>query len=168
VTVQPDLWGNDAPVAQPKMPEALRRDIDALITMHGFNAIEAAVGQWKIDHSGPIPSAPSRHTDPRTSVGGRMGDVRRFSANSYAGRLLAQFSGAGGLTDSDATIHVLGEPGPGVPFSKWEGCRRRCSDLRAAGYIADTGREHDNRIVWSITLAGELALDKMHLTGWSH
>ena len=169
MTIQPDLWGNEASTEpyEIKMPEALRRDVEGLIRLHGYNAVEKALGQWKIDHSGPIKSAPSRDTDPRTSVGERMGDVRRFGRNSYAGRLLNQFAQYP-WTDSEATIKVLGEPGPSVPFSKWEGCRRRCSDLRAAGYIADTGQERNSRIVWSITLAGELAMDKMEMTGWSH
>lgn len=168
MTIQPDLWGETPSYVEPKMPEALRRDIEGLIRLHGFDKVEKAVGQWKIEHSGPVVSIGARATDPRTSVGERMADVRRFGRNSYSGRLLTVFARTHkGFTDAEATIEVLGAPGPAVPFAKWEGCRRRCSDLRAAGFIADTGKERDARIVWSITFEGEVAVDNMNLKGWT-
>jgi hypothetical protein len=145
-----------------------RDKIDAvlrtLVADHGFDPVEAALGRIKVEMSGPVPSAPSRPTDPRTSVGSRMSDVRRFSRNSHSARLLTVF-GRTAATDAEATVQVMGPPGDSV--SAWEGCRRRCSDLRAAGYIEDTGLEVDDRVVWVITPAGERALNRLSATGWS-
>jgi len=114
---------------------------------------------------GPVPAAPARHGDPRTShaAAKTTADVGRFGKNSYSGRLLRHFDAAS-LTDHEATRRVLGD---NVDVSKFEGCRRRCSDLRAAGYIADAGLERDGRIVWTITEQGEDALYRMKLTGWT-
>jgi len=54
-----------------------------------------------------------------------------------------------------------------------EGCRRRVSDLHAAGFIVDSGERRtnpgssDEAIVWEITPAGLRALDYLGATGWS-
>ena len=139
-----------------------------LIDAYGFDDVEAAVGRWKIAHGGPVPSAPARDDDPRTSQaqGSKMSDVRRFSVKSNSGRLLREFfvSGEKGLTDYKATTIVVGNT---APVTRFEGCRRRCSDLRAAGYIDDTGREDDGRIVWAITPAGGMAYSRMRRDGWT-
>lgn len=156
----------------PEYREGLRERIDArvhdLIDTYGYDDIEASVGRWKIEHGGPIPSAPARGDDPRTSQaqGSKMGDVRRFSAESNSGKLLREFfvSSETGLTDHKATKLVVG---PMAAIEKFEGCRRRCSDLRAAGYIEDSGREEDGRIVWTITAAGGLAFAKMRRDGFT-
>lgn len=158
------------PEGDPEAQVSLHKRIDSrvhdLIHTFGYPAIEASVGRWKIEHAGPIPSAPARDDDPRTSQakGRQMGDVRRFGAVSNSGMLLREFfvSGEIGLTDHQATTLVMG---PMVPVPKFEGCRRRCSDLRAAGYIEDSGREDNGRIVWAITAAGSLAFSKMRRNG---
>jgi DNA-binding PadR family transcriptional regulator len=54
-----------------------------------------------------------------------------------------------------------------APVPKFEGCRRRCSDLRAAGFIEDTGDEDEGRIVWAITAQGNLAFAKMRRDGFT-
>ena len=119
----------------------------------------------------PIPSAPARNADPETShlAAKRDPDVRRFSAKSRQAKLLALFD-MRDLTDQGATIHLVGSQ---APPSAFDGCRRRCSDLRAAGYIADTGRKKKNTasddlsIIWRITEAGKRALRSLEETGWS-
>lgn len=161
--VQTTLFPDLAPGVPVPAADPLRVEIDDLIARFGFDAVEAAVGAYKIEHSGPIPSAPARHDDPRTSVGSRMSDVRRFSAGSYSGRLLMVFRRQD-RTDAEATDAVLGSS---VPVSRWEGCRRRCSDLRAAGYVADSGVERDDRIVWAITDEGRRAVQRLIDDGWS-
>jgi hypothetical protein len=160
------LFETDPPVAPPK--SAIDLDVDTLITTYGFDRVEAAVGRWRIGHSGPVPSAPARDDDPRTSQaqGSKMGDVRKFSAESNSGKLLREFfrSGETGLTDYAATMLVVG---PEAPVPRFEGCRRRCSDLRAAGFIEDTGDEDEGRIVWTITAQGNLAYSKMRRDGFT-
>lgn len=137
-----------------------------LIETFGFDRVEAALGRWKIAHSGPIPSAPARDEDPRTSEaqGRKMSDVRKFRATSNSGKLLREFFTAGekGLTAYRATTLVVG---PLASVSRFEGCRRRVSDLRAAEYISDTGHEEEGRIVWEITAAGSLAFANMRRNG---
>jgi hypothetical protein len=145
--------------------------LNILVHTHGFDTVEAALGRIKIQMAGPVPQVGQRDPDQRTSKGHRSSDVRRFSADSLSGRLLIQFSGvdAGdGLTDAEATNRVVGSVNrPGQTIGRWEGCRRRCSDLREAGYIADTGVERDDRIVWAITAQGAAAVEQLRLTGWS-
>jgi hypothetical protein len=116
---------------------------------------------------GPIRQVGERFDDRRTSKGQRSSDVRRFSKDSYSGRLLRAFAFYPGLTDKEATDEVVGLA-DSTDIGRWEGCRRRCSDLRAAGYIMDTGQERDGRIVWEITPLGDRAYRTMLETGWSH
>lgn len=143
-------------------------DIATLVTCFGFDAVEAAVGRVKIAMSGPVGAAPARHDDPRTSKAAAKTtpDVRRFGKDSYSGRLLRVFNEAGktGLTDHEATSRVLGKD---ADVTKFEGCRRRCSDLRAAAYLADTGAEDEGRILWAVTSEGREARYRMILSGWS-
>lgn len=119
-----------------------------------------------------VPSAPARNTDPETShlAAKAERDVGRFSFKSRQARLLRAFATAGPLTDQGATIRVVGAA---APPSAWDGCRRRCSDLRAAGYLSDTGKRKRNQgssedaIVWQITMGGLAALDSLDESGWS-
>jgi hypothetical protein len=146
--------------------EVLAIDLGDLVTLWGFDAVEAALGRIKIQMAGPVGAAPARPSDPRTShAAARQNiDVRRFSAKSYAGKLLAFFVMVSSATDKQATDHVMGSY---AEIARWEGCRRRCSDLRAAGYIKDTGAEYGGRIVWEPTPEGRAAFHRMQTTGWS-
>lgn len=118
-----------------------------------------------------VPSAPARWTDPLTShmAAKRSSDVGRFSAKSRQAKLLALFN-MRQMTDQGATVALVGSH---AAPSAFDGCRRRCSDLRAAGFLFDTGRRRknpgsdDDSIIWGITKAGELALEKLDTTGWS-
>lgn len=150
--------------------------VQAVIDMFGFDRTEAALGRIKIQMAGPVPQIGERDPDQRTSIGHRSADVRRFSRRSSSARLLAEFAEAspsGGLTDSEATDRALGRVGEiggvviGVSVGQWEGVRRRCSDLREAGYLVDTGIERDGRIVWAVTDQGRRACNLLRETGWS-
>lgn len=150
-------------------PEHLDLLLDTLVEHYGFDAVETAVGRIKVAMSGPLPQVGERADDQRTSKGKRSSDVRRFSGKSYAGRLLARFSAAReGLTDAEATDLVL-RLGPIASVSQWEGCRRRCSDLREAGFLQDSGVERGEppRVVWVITPQGRAAFQNIVNTGWS-
>lgn len=118
-----------------------------------------------------VPSAPARPGDPETSHAAAKDerDLSRFSEKSRQGRLLRVF-GTGPRTDYEATTNVVG--GGALP-TVYDGCRRRCSDLRAAGFLVDSGvrrcspASNDESIVWHITLAGQAALRHLDETGWS-
>lgn len=141
-----------------------------LVALHGWRAVNRAVAAQR-----PSPrsarSAPARSTDPETShlAARHDPDVSRFSDRSRQAKLLMVFGGQP-MTDQQAAIRVVG--GQAAP-SAFEGCRRRCSDLRAAGYLADSGRRHLNMgsseaaIVWQITIAGRAAITNLGTTGWS-
>lgn len=121
-----------------------------------------------------VASAPARPSDPRTSHASQARnaskDVGRFSTRSRQARLLEAFVAQGGLTDFEATVMVLGTAVPGPQF---DGCRRRCSDLRAAGYLKDSGKTRcnegspDESIVWLSSTAGKMAFHSLEQTGWS-
>jgi hypothetical protein len=116
-------------------------------------------------------SAPARSTDPETShmAAKRQIDVGRFSAKSRQAKLLELFN-MRDMTDQQATIHLVGSH---AAPSAFDGCRRRCSDLRAAGLLFDTGRRRknagsdDDSIIWGISDAGKRALRALDDTGWS-
>jgi len=118
-----------------------------------------------------VPSAPARTTDPETShhAAKQERDVGRFSAKSRQAKLLTLFE-MRDMTDQQATIHLVGSH---AAPSAFDGCRRRCSDLRAASYLYDTGRRRKNAgsedlsIIWGITEAGRKALVSLEATGWS-
>ena len=118
-----------------------------------------------------VASAPARPTDPETShmAAKRSQDVGRFSFESRQAKLLYAFS-ASDLTDQQAANRVVGA---NAAISAHEGCRRRCSDLRAARYIHDTGGRRrnpgsdDESVVWGLTDAGRQALIRLDETGWS-
>jgi hypothetical protein len=127
----------------------------------------------RLDQGGS--SFPARATDPSTSQasGERNAtpDVGRFSNRARQARLLEAFGDHNdGLTHFEAATLVLGE---GEFHTRLDGCRRRCSDLRQAGYIVDSGMRRknpgspDDSIVWVITDQGRQALVNLHSTGWS-
>jgi hypothetical protein len=118
----------------------------------------------------PIRSVTARPTDPDTSQKARQDsyDVRRFSIRSRQAKLLRVFS-MGETTAQKAALNVLGPQ----EVSRIEGCRRRVSDLKAAGYLIDSGRRdinpgsNDEAIVWAVTAEGLRALERLEATGWS-
>ena len=93
--------------------------------------------------------------------------------------MLVQYDIAGdaGLTDDEATIRVVGAS---TSPAGYNGCRRRASDLKAAGYIEPkidpaTGKQMERLNPQSpseggicvITAAGKAALARLVSTGWS-
>lgn len=146
----------------------LHTSLESLVHRFGFNAVEAELGRIKISMNGPLAQVGERDGDQRTSKGKRSADVRRFSRNSLSGRLLAEFGRNSELTDREATDEVVGTVESGlVSIGRWEGCRRRCSDLREAGYLQDSGLERDDRIAWRLTPTGAAALERLYRTGWT-
>jgi len=144
-------------------------EVADLVARFGYRAIH-----YELEMHRPLniaPSAPARRTDPETSheAGPHSPDVSRFSRKSRQAKLLAVVASQN-LTDQQAALRVVGAS---ASPSRLEGCRRRMSDLRAAGYVADTGiRRHnidsdDEAIVWRLTHAGEAALVRLAETGWS-
>ena len=121
----------------------------------------------------PVPSAPARASDPVTSHAAAQRvaspDVARFRATSRQAKLIVEFD-ARPLTDYEAAQRVMSL---NAFHTRFEGCRRRCSDLRAAGYLEDTGERRcnpgspDEAIVWRITPAGKEALRCLLATGFS-
>jgi len=152
---------------QPSDP--LTEIVADLVARYGWSAVSIEVAMHKPGVTAA--SAPARPTDPITShqAAKTESDVGRFSRNSRQARLLSAF-GAQHLTDQLATVLVLGTE---APQSQFDGCRRRCSDLRAAGYLYDTGAKMrnpgsvDDSIVWGITRAGQVALANLNEKGWS-
>ena len=143
--------------------------VGELVHRFGYAAVRAEVDLHRPPESHP--SAPARSTDPETSHAAAKTerDVGRFSDRSRQAKLLRVFS-VGPRSDHQATIRVVGSA---APPAAWDGCRRRCSDLRAAGYLSDTGKRtrntasNEDSIVWQITLAGRAAIDSLTETGWS-
>lgn len=123
----------------------------------------------------PEENYPARSDDPETSqsaaerIGKKNPDLGRFSGKSRQCKLLLLFS-SGDHTDTEAAILLLGLDALPGPF---QGCRRRCSDLRAAGYIEDTLARRcndgtpDEAMVCAITDKGWIALRRIAETGWS-
>jgi len=149
--------------------EDLRSRIALLIEDYGYDDV---VVELRYFRPGEVhASSPARGTDPETSQmsAKRMQDVGRFSAKSRQAKLLDLFQ-MRDLTDQQATIHLVGSH---AAPSAFDGCRRRCSDLRAAGYLFDTGRRRKNAgsddlsIIWGITDEGKRALRSLDDTGWS-
>ena len=147
----------------------LARAVEALCDAHGWETISRLVRS--LEPTAVWPSAPARNTDPETShtAGPREVDVGRFSMKSRQYKLLTLFN-MRPLTDQQATVMLLGSH---AAPSAFDGCRRRCSDLRAAHFLTDSGKRRknpgsdDDSIVWEITLAGQHALDLLDRTGWS-
>jgi hypothetical protein len=162
---QPSLLDEPEPEPEPDVND----EVAALVDRYGLAAVDTALIRIRIAKSGePIPSAPGRATDPATSQVRKMVNVRRFRRTSYAGRLLNAFA-MNDSTHFEATLFVLGEGGS---HTQWDGCRRRCSDLVAAGYIAPTGDTRQNpggseAEVYDLTPEGAEAWARMVDTGWS-
>jgi hypothetical protein len=100
-------------------------------------------------------------------VGYRTDNPGHFGAGTKAARMLAQYR-YGDWTDQEAASQAEHEQ---VPRS--DAARRRGSQLRIAGYIADTGRDRPNPntqakgMVCCLTEAGRSALTRLETTGWS-
>jgi hypothetical protein len=149
---------------------SLVTDLEALIALHGYNRVALEVRRQAPGRV--VPTAPARGTDPETSHRAararHRSDVGRFSKDSQLARLLAVLS-TGDFTDQQAAARVVGNAVP----SAFESCRRRMSDLRAAGYATDSGRRRknpgssDEAIIWTITRPGRLALKALDAKGWS-
>lgn len=154
------------------LDDPLRVAIEELIDTYGWTEVDRMVRMQR--PSEIHASAPARSTDPETShlAAKRDQDVGRFSSKSRQAKLLYAFSTVehGGLTDQQAAARIVG---PSAAISAFEGCRRRCSDLRAARYIYDTGKRRKNMgsdeesIVWALSDAGRAALIRLDETGWS-
>lgn len=127
-------------------------------------------GSGWISSADPIPSAPARPSDPETShqASEAEPDLRRFSARSRQARLLQHLASSPDTAQA-AAIAILGDQA----ISSIEGCRRRVSDLRAAGYLIDTTERRVNpgsgdlSIVWRASDEGLEALQRLDQTGWS-
>lgn len=145
--------------------QTLNDELMLLVGRYGFDPVEHALGLIKRSMGGPIAPSPARHTDPETSQRGvRSGDVRRFSARSLSGKLLQHWALNGPCTDREATEALMGAD---AYHRSYDGARRRCSDLRKAGYLADTGTERDNQIVWDVTPFGRKAAANLAEWGWA-
>jgi hypothetical protein len=140
---------------------------------HGL--IDAIVKFTVATHpSHAVPSATARfadqHTSTRAGAAHDSDDLRRFSATSQQGLLLATIIDNNGLTAYEATQRVLTDD---VAVSRFEGCRRRVSDLVRAGLIEDSETTRQNpgsnveAIVWTSTSAGRTAYKQLLETGWS-
>jgi len=151
-------------------PAVLPHLIQTIIDDFGYEVVRREMGRF-FPPTYPVASAPARFGDPETShlAARRERDIGRFSAKSRQAKLLALFE-MRDLTDQGATLHLVGSHGAPSAF---DGCRRRCSDLRAVGYLKDTGRRKKNAgsdelsIIWRISEAGKQALRSLEETGWS-
>lgn len=143
--------------------------IQALIDQHGYGAVLTEVR--RLAPSSIQASAPARASDPETShmASKTSLDVGRFSSKAVVAKLLNQFS-IEPKSDQQATMAIVGAH---AAPSAFEGTRRRCSDLRAAHYIYDTGKRRknlgsdDESTVWAVSEAGRRALVNLETTGWS-
>lgn len=114
----------------------------------------------------------ARKDDPETSKksGARIkkANPKRFAKGTKKAINLAEYP-EGDWTDTEVAIRV--EPNGGHP--SFEGTRRRCSDLRAIGFIEDTGERRKNKgssddsMVCKITEKGVAALKCLQETGFS-
>lgn len=153
----------------PDPPSPIALDVADLVHRYGYAPVASEL-QMHVPLRA-VPSAPARDTDPDTSheAGPRERDLSRFSDRSRQAKLLRAFV-VGPRTDHSATARVIGTS---AAPAAWDGCRRRCSDLRAAGFLMDSGLRQRNpaspdvSIVWKLTLAGERAVESLDTTGWS-
>lgn len=155
------------PFSTPRFP--LDDTLSELVDDYGFETVVVALR--RLTPTDQVPSAPARPGDPVTShlAAKREQDVGRFSEKSRQAKLLRLFS-MRDMTDQQATIALVGSY---AAPSAFDGCRRRCSDLRAVNYLYDTGRKAKNQgseelsIIWAISNAGLVALTSLDDTGWS-
>jgi hypothetical protein len=90
--------------------------------------------------------------------------TERFRATSRQAKLLVEFD-AKPMTDFEAARRII-PPDP-QHLRSFDAARRRCSDLRAAGYIEDTGERRGMARISRITQAGRTALQRLLETGYS-
>jgi len=160
---------DDPTLFDDEQPPSLEDVVRELIRQHGFELVVKTVRY--LTPITPQPAAPARWTDPDTSHGAarQHPDVSRFGDASRKAKMLRSFA-VGPMTQQEAAVRVVG--GMAAP-SAFDGCRRRASDLAAAGYIVDTGGRRANRgsrsdsIIWQVTEAGWHALERLDDTGWS-
>jgi hypothetical protein len=149
--------------------EVIGGHLGALIKHYGYDVVFRELR--RLAPTFAVPSAPARPGDPETShlASKQEIDVGRFSSKSRQAKLLQIFS-MRDLTDQQATVALVGSH---AAPSAFDGCRRRCSDLRAVNYLYDTGRRRKNAgsddlaIIWGISEAGKHALECLDETGWS-
>ena len=91
-------------------------------------------------------------------------EIPRFRATSRQAKLLVEFDQRA-MTDFEAARRVL-PPDP-KHLHIFDATRRRCSDLRAAGLIEDSGERRGYAKVYRITQAGREALRRLLETGHS-
>lgn len=150
-------------------PDPIVGEVADIVARYGYGPVLAEVQMHAPLRV--VPSAPARRGDPETShlASKDEPDLSRFSERSRQAKLLRIFA-ADPRTDQGATILLVGT---NAAPSAFDGCRRRCSDLRAAGYLSDTGMRRknmgsdDESIVWQVTIAGHAALENLDETGWS-
>ena len=161
--------------------------VDALIDLvEKYGALEVKGATMRLFPDTPSSATPAppvtfvgaRSTDPVTShmAANRRAtsDVGRFSMRSRMAEMLQVFwlMEFVGRTATEATLQVFGQRTTFIP-GRWEGVRRRCSDLLAAGFIKDTGRIRPNpgttdmATVYAITPEGKAAHKRLQDTGWS-
>ena len=90
--------------------------------------------------------------------------TKRFRATSRQAKLLVEFD-ARPMSDFEAARRVM-PPDP-AHLRSFDATRRRCSDLRAAGLIEDSGERRGYAKVSRITEAGQEALRRLLTTGYS-
>lgn len=154
---------------EPPPTDHLDVAVKALVEVHGYEEVLTCLRRYVPTEEAH--AAPARWADPETSHAAvkPSPDVGRFSSKSRQAKLLQQFAMAS-RTDQQATIMLLGSH---AAPSAFDGCRRRCSDLRAVHYLYDTGKRRrnpgsdDDSIVWGITEAGLQALELLNTKGWS-
>lgn len=117
-------------------------------------------------------AATSRNTDPDTArrAGERnRGNVARFRSDSRKAAVLRALAQSP-MTAQQVAIHVLGSE---ARLSALEGCRRRVSDLKRAGFVVDSGDRArndgspDESEVLRVTATGQQAIRNLDATGWS-
>ena len=132
-----------------------------------FDVIEVALADagYYIAPIIPVQTIQSRSTDPRTSHAAeptplRAGTQRHLLLSAYHSNVGREWeNNYGGLTDEEAATFAEGVS----PTSEYA---KRCSELRAAGLIIDTGKNRKgnsglDRIVCRITEAGKAELRRL-------
>lgn len=158
-----------APTLFDEPDDDLDETVRSLVKIYGYAEVARTVRSFVPTYIEG--SAPARRDDPETShlAAKQEIDVGRFSSKSRQAKLLQIFA-MRDLTDQQATVALVGSH---AAPSAFDGCRRRCSDLRAVNYLYDTGRRRKNpgsddlSIIWGISEAGKHALERLDESGWS-
>lgn len=107
--------------------------------------------------------------DTARAAGDAQDDDVRFAKDSRQAQALRALHARPG-TAHEVARRVLGEH---APVARVEGMRRRVSSLAHLALVEDSGDRATNpgsnrpAIVWRITAAGRVALDRLERTGWS-